>query len=204
MADYLFLIPISISLLLGAIIPGPSFIVISQIAISKSRSCGLAASMGSGLGAMIFAILASISLYVVIESVPLVYLFLKVAGGLYLCFLGYRLWASSGEDIQNNGLSSSNSVHRSFFLGLLTQLGNPKTAIVFASVFAAFLPMDPPTSSYIMLCAIAFTIDAAWYSLVSIVLSTDGAQKVYAQYKSRICKACGSLMGLIGIKLMTT
>ena len=205
MTEYLFLLPISISLVLGVMSPGPSFILIAQTAASKSRADGIAASVGMGVGAAMFAIIASAGLYVVLETVPWVYLSVKLLGGLYLCFLAYRIWGSAHASVVqkiDNTDQRRGAVH-SFVVGLVTQLSNPKTAIVFVGIFAAFLPAEVPSYSYGIFCLLAFTIDTGWYSLVAIVLSTKKAQAAYAKYNLYICRAAGSFMGLMGLKLIS-
>lgn len=204
MLDYLFLIPISISLILGVISPGPSFVLVSKTAMSRPRSVGIVLCLGMALGAMIFALLASIGLYLVLETVPWIYTLLKIVGGLYLAFLAYKLWQSGSEPIENHSTASSNKLFRSFILGLITQLSNPKTAIIIAGVFAAFLPENPPPFSYLLLCSLAFIIDFAWYSLVTVALSTPRAQGFYSRYKKRICRTSAGFIGFVGIKLATS
>ncbi|OXE31605.1 threonine transporter, partial [Vibrio parahaemolyticus] len=60
--QYLFLLPIATLLLIGAMTPGPSFILVAQTAISKSRSEAMCISIGLGLGASKFAFIASMGL----------------------------------------------------------------------------------------------------------------------------------------------
>ena len=204
MLDYLFLIPISVSLILGVISPGPSFVLVSKTAMSSPRAVGIALCLGMALGAMIFALLASIGLYLILETVPWFYTLLKIFGGLYLGFLAFKLWKSGSEPISSHSKASSNKLFRSFVLGLITQLSNPKTAIIIAGIFAAFMPQNPPPFSYILLCALAFIIDLAWYSLITVALSTRKAQSIYIRYKTQICRTSAGLLGLIGVKLATS
>ena len=163
MYEYFFILPIILALLLGSMSPGPSFLIVAQAAMAKSRSEAIAISIGMGAGAALFALLASIGLYMVIENVPWLYALLKIAGGIYLCYLAYKIWKSSkiqsDEIIENNNV---NGVFKSFLLGFITQISNPKTAIVFAGVFAAFLPSEVPAYSYLILCILSFVVDAVW------------------------------------------
>jgi len=204
MYEYFFILPIVLALLLGSMSPGPSFLIVAQAAMSKSRAEAIAISFGMGTGAAIFALLASIGLYVVIENVPWLYALLKVAGGLYLCFLAYKIWKSS--KIQNEEHLENNNTHgifKSFLLGLITQISNPKTAIVFGGVFAAFLPADVPEYSYILLCISSFLVDTGWYILVALILSTKKAQGAYSRHKKKIITLFSGFMGLMGLKLAT-
>lgn len=190
---------------MGVVSPGPSFILVAQTAMARSRVDAIAVSFGMGIGAMILAIIASIGLFVLLETVPWVYAGLKLVGGVYLCFLAYRMWHHSNDPMQNHVSSprASSGMVKLFFVGLLTQLSNPKIAVVFGSVFAAFLPSEMPAYSYYLLCFCAFFIDSFWYVLVSTLLSTRKAQSTYARFKKSISRAASGLMGLMGVKLLT-
>jgi len=129
---------------------------------------------------------------------------LKIACGLYLCYLAYKIWKSSKvaneEHVENN---NTKGIVKSYLLGLVTQISNPKTAIVFGGVFAAFLPADVPAYSYVLLCIASFLVDTCWYVLVSMVLSTQKAQGTYAKHKKKIITLFSGFMGLMGLKLAT-
>lgn len=86
MSEYLFLLPIIIAFILGVMSPRPSFLVIAQITITHSRKKALIMAQGMGLGAMIFALLAASEIYVLLKSVPWIFMSLKIIGGAYLSF----------------------------------------------------------------------------------------------------------------------
>jgi len=45
-------------------------------------------------------------------------------------------------------------------------------------------------------------IDAGWYSLVTIALSTERSRNVYIRFKTAIDRVAGSVMALLGLKLI--
>lgn len=203
MNEYLFLIPIGLAALVGAISPGPSFLVVAQISMQKSRAHGFVASLGTGTGAVIFTLLASYGLFVVIEKVPWVYLILKFMGGMYLCYLAYKIWISAKEPIAElNTVDTKLSLYRSYYLGLFTQLTNPKTAIVIGGIIMAFLPSQIPDYSLLLLSVMAFVIDAGWYAIVATVLTTKKAQRYYVRFKKVINRVASGFMGFMGAKLI--
>lgn len=205
MHEYLFFIPIALTLVVGVISPGPSFIYVAQVAMSQSRSQAIATSLGLGTGAMIFALVASLGLFFVLETVPWLYLGLKIMGGLYLFYLAYRIWNSANQTLEKPDVDISDiqvSLSKSYMLGLFTQLSNPKTAIVIGGIFMAFMPANVPAVSYLLLAVMAFVIDAGWYSIVSIMLSTSKAQKVYLRFKKSITRVASGLMAVLGVKLI--
>lgn len=204
MQDYMFALPIGLFLLLGVMSPGPSFILVAQTAMVKSRRQAIAVAMGMGVGATLFAVIASVGLFVLLEAVPALYLVLKVIGGAYLALLAVKMWRSASEPVPTSECkhSQQQGLLGMFLLGLFTQLSNPKTAIVFGSAFAAFLPSQVPAFSYYLICTLAFVIDSGWYLLVALLLSTDKAQQFYAGAKKYICRIASGFMGLMGVRLM--
>src|SRR5664279_4023708 len=83
------------ALAVGVVSPGPSFVLIARIAVAVSRRDALAASVGMGVGGVVFAGLALLGLRALLGAVGGLYLFLKLAGGLYLVYLGVSLWRAA-------------------------------------------------------------------------------------------------------------
>src|SRR5262245_35830198 len=140
MHEFLSLGAILGALAIGVVSPGPSFVMVAREAVSVSRANGLAAAVGMGFGGALFAVAALAGLQAVLLAVPILYTTLKVLGGLYLGYLGYRIYAGARLPLatEDNGAGGSGrSVRASLWLGLTTQVSNPKTAVVYASVFAA-------------------------------------------------------------------
>ena len=187
--------------------PGPSFIFIAQRTLTTSRKHGLISALGLGTGAAIFAVLSCLGLFVILETAPFVYGALKIIGGLYLLFLAYRIWNSSkGDDnakssVIENSNENKTSISASYFLGLMTQLSNPKTAIVIGSIIMAFLPTETPPYTFIIITILMFLSDWAWYSIVVVALSTKRAQKAYNRFKKSINRIASGLLAFMGAKL---
>lgn len=200
------LIGIATALTIGAVSPGPSFVMVARTAASVGRLNGLLAALGMGLGGMVFSVASLLGLHGVLLAVPSLYLLLKVGGGLYLAYLGIRIWRGARTtfvaEIQENSLAPISS--RFLFLGLTTQLSNPKTAIVSASVFAAFLPADATIVFKMIIASVVFLIEAGWYTLVALVLSSTGPRNVYLRWKAWIDRTAGGVMVALGIKLVTS
>ncbi|STW69260.1 amino acid exporter [Klebsiella pneumoniae] len=87
------LMAIAAVLIMGVISPGPSFIFVARNAVARSRLHGMVTALGTGAGAAIFSIMAMLGLQKVLTAVPELFIGLKVAGGLYLLWLGYKFFA---------------------------------------------------------------------------------------------------------------
>ena len=192
------------ALTVGVISPGPSFVMVARTAVSSSRSNGLAAALGMGAGGVVFALAALLGLQAVLLAVPSLYMVLKVAGGIYLAYLGLRIWSAAKQPlVVTSALSGrSASLPKSLALGFVTQVSNPKTAIVYASVFAAFLPAAPSLGFDVALVTIVFAIEAGWYAVVALALSSERPRRAYLRYKAYVDRMAGGVMMLLGLKLV--
>lgn len=206
MQEYVFLIAIAGILLVGAMSPGPSFLVVAQNSLSKSRAHGIATAIGTGLGVSIFALLASLGVTTLIEKVPSVYITFKLLGGAYLLYLAYKIWNGAKQALPTADQKSAeqSSLFKSFLMGLVTQTSNPKTALVIAGIFAAFVPANPPVNTWLMVAVIAFIIDSSWYALVALTLSSERSKQVYGRAKTNFDRLASVFLGLVGIKLIVS
>jgi RhtB (resistance to homoserine/threonine) family protein len=200
------LIAIALAMLVGAMSPGPSFVMVARTAVSASRAAGLGAALGMGIGGAIFAVLALLGLQGLLVAVPSLYFLLKVVGGAYLAYIGYRIWRAAQEPLEINAIEgeSKANVTKSFLLGLTTQLSNPKTAIVYASVFAAFLPKAHSFGFNLGLVLVVFLIELGWYAVVALALSSATPRAAYLRYKKWVDRAAGGVMMALGIKLIVS
>jgi len=192
------------ALTLGAMSPGPSFLMVARTAIARSRADGLAAALGMGVGGVVFAALALAGLHAVLIAVPWLYVFLKVAGGAYLVFIGWMIWRGARQpvDLADAGAGQPSTAMRSFWLGLVTQMSNPKTAVVYASVFVSLLPPEIPLAVTLILPLVLFAIEFGWYAIVALALSAPSPRAAYLRSKTWIDRAAGTVMALLGIRLI--
>jgi len=158
-----------------------------------------------GIGGGIFALAALAGLHLILSAVPSVYRALQIAGATYLLYIAYRLWITAPEplDLVGNEEVDQDSKMRVFLLGLGTQLSNPKTAIVYASVFTAALPEQASWTISVLLVSLIFVVEFGWYAVVAVAFSTDRARNVYLKGKTWIDRFAASAMGALGVKVIS-
>lgn len=190
-------------LLVGSVSPGPSFVLVARTAVARSRRDGVAAALGMGAGAVVFAALVLLGLTTVLARVPLLFTGIKALGGLWLLLLAWRLWRGAAMPLELAGTGAqSRDLAASFRTGLATQVTNPKTAVYYGSVFAALLPQHPPSWLVLVLPPLVFIIEASWYMLVAVLFSSTGPRAAYLRGKRWVDRTAGAVMGLLGLKLV--
>jgi len=197
---------IALVVLLGAVSPGPSFLFVARLSIAQTRKNGIFAAVGMGIGGMVFALLALLGLKAVFISIPWLYTVLKILGGMYLVYVGIQIWRGAQETIemQVDDCEMRHTPWKSCITALFTQLSNPKPAIFYGSIFAALLPQTMSWHFSFVLLLMVFLIETAWYCVVALLLSASAPRMVYLRSKFWIDRVAGTVMGLLGAKLITS
>ncbi|MFP6560125.1 LysE family translocator [Paraburkholderia sp. B3] len=211
MSPYAAVASILAAVLLGAMSPGPSFVLVARNAIGLSRRDGVATAFGMGAGAICFAGIALAGLYTVLTAVTWLYAGLKIAGGLYLLYIARRIWRGAGQPVTMDRTSGTPGAPgascrpgRSFWMGLSTQLSNPKTAIAYGSIFVALLPQHPPLWCYFALPPFVFAIETGWYTVVALSFSSQRPRELYLRAKRWIDRLAASAIAALGLRLILT
>lgn len=203
MTSTLTLLSILGALLLGAISPGPSFVFVVRTAVAQSRTEGLAAALGMGVGAMVFGALAVLGLRTLMLDGGIVFTALKVAGGFYLCYLAWQIWRHAAEPITVATTGDAQvRPGRAFVLGLLTQLSNPKIVAVFGAVFAALLPANPEPWLYWAIPPLIFLQETLWYAIVAVAFSAARPRTLYLGLKLWLDRAAAGFIAVLGVRLV--
>ena len=199
------LVSIIAAMAIGAMSPGPSFVLVSRIALSTSRAHGLASALGMGVGGLIFASLAVLGLTALLMQFEWLYLTFKIIGGCYLLYMAFRIYRNASDPLESgNSVQGAKelTLYRAFFFGLVTQLSNPKTSIFYASIFAAVLPPEPARWLLFAIPPSLFLVEAGWYSIVALAFSGFRMRAIYGRLKKWLDYAAGTVMGVLGAKVI--
>ncbi|RWP31207.1 LysE family translocator [Mesorhizobium sp.] len=119
-----------------AYIPGPAMLYAAAQTMARGRWSGLTAALGIHLGGYVHVVAAAAGLSVLFHAVPTLYMTVKLAGALYLIWLGVSLFRARAQDDAVISGIEPKSARRAFFESITVEVLNPKTAIF----FMAFLP----------------------------------------------------------------
>jgi len=117
--------------------PGPDNLMVLSLGIARGRRQGMLFGLGCALGCINHTLLAALGISALIAASPLAFTTLKVAGGLYLVYLGVqaiRYARPLGGD--TSPATAGGADWRLFARGLVANAINPKVGLF----FLAFLP----------------------------------------------------------------
>ena len=117
------------------IAPGPDNMQVLMRGISQGRAAGVTAALGFAAGCLFHTRLAAVGLAAVLRSSPVAFEVVKVAGGLYLIWVGLQALRSRGAFSLEGGRPAA-SMAAIFRQSVLGNMMNPKVTLF----FLVFLP----------------------------------------------------------------
>ncbi|NQD36470.1 LysE family translocator [Permianibacter sp. IMCC34836] len=122
-----------------AITPGPNMIYLLSRSASQGAKAGLISLSGVGVGFLIYMLLAAFGVSALLLAVPYAYDALRLTGAAYLAYLAWQaLKPGSTSGLQLRELNPD-SPRKLFSMGLLTNLLNPKAAMLYLSLLPQFI-----------------------------------------------------------------
>ncbi|MEU9025453.1 LysE family translocator [Actinomadura sp. NPDC048394] len=121
--------------------PGPNMIYLVSRSVTQGRRAGLVSLGGVALGFVLYVVAATAGITTVFRLVPPVYTALKLAGAGYLLWLAWQALRPGGTAVFAPKELPADPPRRLFVMGLVTNLLNPKIAILYVSLLPQFV--DP-------------------------------------------------------------
>lgn len=194
-----------IAALLITATPGPDNLMVLSMGMSKGRKQGIAFGLGCAAGCLSHTVLAVIGVSALIAASATAFTLLKVAGGLYLIWLGFNALRSSGAAGVSAAGAVDSSLIRLFFKGCIANAINPKVVLFFLSFLPQFVVTDNgQVALQLAGLGLIFTLQAA--VLFSLLGYFSGA---VGQWLNRRPKAgvildriAGTVFVLLGLRLL--
>jgi len=183
---------------LDSLTPGPAVALV----MSRGSTVGLSRTLplvaGLVLGDLFLFVLALAGLAALAASLGPYFIVVKWVGVVYLLFLAYRLWGAPLTDTQTSSTSAEG--WRSFGLGIVLPLANPKAVGFYAALLPAF--MDVSELSLLTVLEFVLAIVLIWGSvLIGYAALADLGRKRLAgsSFQRWINRgSAGALLGVAG------
>ncbi|MFB4317781.1 LysE family translocator [Actinomadura sp. 21ATH] len=189
------------------VVPGPDLALLLANTARAGRRAGMATVTGIMLGNALLAAAAVAGLTALLTASELGYAALRVAGAVYLVYLGIRalsdfvhLRRTGAADAQPRRQAdpAPRSARVSFRQGLISNLLNPKVAAFYLSLFPQFtLPGLAPAVEHTLLAALFWFLALVWYALVLLLLARIEILLRRPRFRQGIAGLSGA--GLIGL-----
>lgn len=180
--------------------PGPATLAISGAAMRHGRTAGLVTGFGVWCGSAAWGIAAALGVSALMLSYAWVAEALRIAGALYLIWLGFKSLKGAIRPTQRSEVAPP--AHRSFFRGLVIHLTNPKAILSWGAVYAVALP---PGAHWVEIWGLfgALSLTSAIVFLgYGALLAAAPIRRGYARAGRWIEGVFGLLFGAAGMRLL--
>ena len=188
--------------LVAVLSPGPAVL----LAVTHAAQFGVRRAvfpiLGNITGLAILVCLTALGLNAVLEASSQWFLALRIAGGLYLVYLGVKLLRAKSVDLASaQALAVQPSRRKSYAQGIAVALSNPKAILFIGALLPQFIDTTHPvwvqlTIMGVTMMAMSFGGLILWAALSGAVLA-KGRKALYG----KINKASGALFILFGAAL---
>lgn len=160
--------------------PGPNMIYLISRSITQGRMAGFISLLGIMLGFIIYIIATMFGLTALFLAVPSLYEAVKWAGAAYLLWLAWNSIKPGATSIMEPRTIAIEPPRKLFLMGLMTNLLNPKIAILYVSLLPQF--EDPEKGSLLLQGAVlGFTqITVSFIVNLLIVFTASRVAKWFA------------------------
>jgi threonine/homoserine/homoserine lactone efflux protein len=189
------------------ITPGPDTLVTIRSALVGGRAAATATAFGVALGQMIWVVATSVGLVAVLLASEPVFNAVKWLGAAYLIWLGIQtfvraLRSKAPAPHLDAHMGRPLTLSQAFRHGLISDLGNPKIAVFFASVLPQFAPHGGGVlSTLVLLGAIFAAMTLIWLLLYSAAITAVGGLLQRSTVRRILEGAMGGVLVLLGFRL---
>jgi threonine/homoserine/homoserine lactone efflux protein len=195
---------ITLAALLMVLTPGPNMIYLISRSIAQGRIAGLISLAGTGIGFLVYMTMANLGLAAVFAAVPWVYVTLKAAGVLYLGYLAWKALRPGGTGVFETVELRRYSAGKLFRMGLITNLLNPKTAVMYLTLIPQFIDStggSVATQGFILggiQVTVSLIVNAALVLAAGSIAGFIAQRPAWARAQRRVA---GTLLGVVAVLL---
>jgi threonine/homoserine/homoserine lactone efflux protein len=187
---------------LVTITPGLDTALVIRMSLGGGARAGRMTALGVCAGCLVWGAASAIGVTAVLSASSRAYDVLRVAGAIYLVWLGFRALLTRAEADHDEGDVRTTSAAGALRAGLLTNLLNPKVGAFYVSALPQFIPEDAPVLATSMLLAAVHALEGiVWLFLVEALVGRLGAQLRRPVVKRRLEQVTGVVLVALGVRL---
>lgn len=201
----MFLLSVATIWAVACITPGPNTLLVMRYALTAPRRVPILAAMGTITGTLCWGFAGWLGINALFQAAPFAYVALKIIGGLYLVWLGLKIFLDARKTRQSADIVTARievPLKTAYRMGLATNLANPKSALFVASLFAATMPVGTPFLYGLAAIAVMVTVSTIYYTFLVALITHRTVAAAYLRAKKKIDLGVGMVFVGFGTKLL--
>jgi threonine/homoserine/homoserine lactone efflux protein len=157
--------------------PGPNMIYLISRSLSQGPMAGLVSLGGVALGFVFYILCAAFGITALLLAVPYAYDALRFGGALYLLWLAWQAVRPGGRSPFQVRQLPKDSARKLFTMGLMTNLLNPKVAVMYLSLLPQFISPEHGSvlTQLLVLGGVQITISVTVNAIIAVMAGSIAA-----------------------------
>ena len=184
-----------------ALIPGPDVLCILSNSVARGHRAGASVCLGIATGCLFHVACAAFGLSAILLAVPTAFFVVKLAGALYLLWLG---WQMLRHPLPVHGAAHASMLRSPFLQGVLSNLLNPKIAIFFVAILPQFIvPERGDVGAQALVLGLVSIASGTAVNLVTAALGARARAFLLARERwfRRLQQAAGGMLIVLGLRV---
>lgn len=201
----MFLLSVATIWAVACITPGPNTLLVMRYALTAPRRVPILAAMGTITGTLCWGFAGWLGINALFQAAPFAYVALKIVSGLYLVWLGLKIFLDARKSRQSADIAAARvevPLKTAYRMGLATNLANPKSALFVASLFAATMPAGTPFLYGLAAIAVMVAVSTVYYTFLVALITHRSVAAAYLKAKKKIDLGVGMIFVGFGTKLL--
>jgi threonine/homoserine/homoserine lactone efflux protein len=199
------LVPFFVASAIFACVPGPGMFYAAAQTIAQGRRAGWLSALGFHLGGFVHISAAAFGLTILLETVPVFYVIVKLAGATYLIWLGIKYFRVS----ERFGLADVEALpkasHKALRDSIVVELLNPKTALFYLAFLPQFADNDASLPVWTQILVLGAIVNTMFSLTDAVCIALSGAvmkRMVASQRVGRLARRIGGgVLVALGVNL---
>jgi threonine/homoserine/homoserine lactone efflux protein len=186
------------------VVPGPDMALVLRNGVAHGRRAAIATALGINAGLLVWALAAAIGIAAVLEASGAAFTVLKLAGAAYLVWLGSRalLDAWRGSPSESAPSPARRRGASPFRQGLLSNLLNPKIALVFTTLIPQFVERGgSEVAQTFLLAGVFLAMGLVWLTGYALLVARVGALLRREAVRRALNAVTGAALTALGLRL---
>jgi threonine/homoserine/homoserine lactone efflux protein len=174
--------------------------LVAKVTLQDGRRSAFFTSLGITAGLPVHATASALGLSIILSTSAEAFTIVKIAGALYLGYLGIQTLRHAGRPTQARSAARSRSIRAAFAQGFLNNVLNPKVALFYLTFLPQFInPGDNVLLRSLLLAGIHVALGVVW--LATYAFAIDRLGRIVSRARVWLERVTGVALIGLGVRL---
>ena len=183
--------------------PGPNMLLAFQYGLNYGFKKTVWTLAGLTCGLIVWLVLSITGVSVLSQKMPVAFEVFKCLGALYLAYLGWQAWRSTGGSMSSDAEHVVPTPSKLFRMGMAVALSNPKAILFFAAFFPKLVDASMAQAPQALVLTVSFfVIETVWQLIYTVSGKALAAWLQQGRRLQTLNQVCGAIFILIAVSLL--